>query len=296
MRATRIIRHTTQSAQGLWHLNNRPGCRRLSTIRRPYLQRPVLEYPLTKGTYINRGQRYYQGGTIYEYQQRNIEVTSPSGEAESVPVKGVNSQAVSATRVPTPPPRPAKNPKTLYSWEPIESNDYGLGPNACPKINVPLVGMIGEKLQAATREAISLPDELHQAHYRNAYKELGKDPAYDVPVTNPPSKTIAIIAVDEIWSEHCRVCPCFCEDDIPYIRVHGSTANGGKGVTFKIILEEVGDWLYGENAEEILEGERGRIGLTLLNYLEPGGDHEGILDATLYWYLSKAEEGVKIGV
>ena len=55
--------------------------------------------------------------------------------------------------------------------------------------------------------------------------------------------------------------------------------------------------LLDENAEEILEGERGKVGLTILTYLVPGGEvgEDSLLDSKLYWYLGKAEEGLKIG-
>ncbi|RVD90221.1 uncharacterized protein DFL_001196 [Arthrobotrys flagrans] len=297
MRSTRIIQHTTQNVRRFCQLHSTHG-RPLSRAWSPYSLSLRSEHPSIKKSNIQGSFRYYQKGSkIYESRKSTADTVDP--EPYNGPTKDAEHETLTVPRArkPTPPPHPGKNPRTLYSWIPPEVPDHGLGADFWPILNTTLTSEIEKKLQMATREAISLPEEQHQAHYKKAYEEIIKSSKYNVPVTDPPSETISIVAVDEIWSEDCRFCPCCCEDDIPYIQIHGSTEDGGKGVTFKMILEEVGDWLYGENAEEIIEGERGRVGLTILTYLEPGGEYEGnrLLEAKLYWYINKAEGGIKIG-
>ncbi|KAK6330833.1 hypothetical protein TWF718_003031 [Orbilia javanica] len=243
---------------------------------------------------------HYQRVESHDSQKDVVSTVDPENEkgyVAPIDIKDVDAkkkvQTSPRTRKPTPPPRPGKNPRTLYSWQP----EYEQVVDLWPLLNTVLLTEIDEQLQRATKEAISLPESQHQAHYKTAYEEILKVSKYDVPITDPPPKTVTIMGVDQIWSEYCRICPCLCEDDIPYIQIHAPTEDGGKGVTFKMLLQEMSDWLYGENAEEIIEGERGRVGLTVIAYLEPGGGHPGtgLLEAKLYWYLDKAESGIKIG-
>ncbi|KAK6522179.1 hypothetical protein TWF281_002746 [Arthrobotrys megalospora] len=291
MRAARIIQHTTQNVQRL----HQPRSQLFSTLgiscRAGTWTRP--RYPLINSSHVSSNFRRHRGMTASKFRGYTTDATDL--EVKSSPSEGTGTSQV--TREPTPPPRPNKHPKTLYEWEYPEPPDHGTSLSIWPKLNSTLVDEIEGKLQAATREAISLPDHQHQAHYKRAYEKIVESSDYDVPITDPPSESIAVVAVDELWSDQCRECPCFCEDDLPYILIRGPTENGGKGVTYKMLLEQMGDWLYGENAEEILEGERGKIGLTVLTYLVPGGEHEGngLLYSKLYWYMRKAEVGVKIG-
>ncbi|KAK6496269.1 hypothetical protein TWF481_002294 [Arthrobotrys musiformis] len=298
MRAAQIIRHARQNGWRFRQPNRAPGqATTLAGFRTPYLPTLKFECPFIRGIHTQTILRYNEGVTNYESRKRADSSKLEPGHEPALDANVDSVKVVPSTREPTPPPYPGKNPRTFYSWMEIEPPKNELGENKTPILNTTLTREIEGKLLAATREAISLPEEEHQAHYKKAYEEVAKDSRYEVPITDPPSETIGIVAVDELWSENCRWCPCACEDDLPYIQIHGSIENGGKGVTFKMIVEEMGDWLYGDNAEEIIEGERGRVGLTVLTFLEHGTQSEadGLLDSRLYWYVNKAEKGIQIG-
>ncbi|KAF3941302.1 hypothetical protein ABW19_dt0201697 [Dactylella cylindrospora] len=184
-----------------------------------------------------------------------------------------------------PPDKRPRNPRTIY--HPLTDVDqdisYGI-------VDPEILKIASDPLGAAMEESANLPLEEIRPFFRQVYKKLAENPKLDTPITsNPPSPCIYIHGVDYEnfeWPIKDSICPCCLNDDEPRILVEASKHDpDGRGVTYKQMIEEVGEWLYGDNPEEIVKGEAGRAGMSLINYMIRGEKPDGLMTPALYWYM-----------
>ncbi|KAF3907845.1 hypothetical protein ABW20_dc0100321 [Dactylellina cionopaga] len=85
-------------------------------------------------------------------------------------------------------------------------------------------------------------------YYSSKLTELSNDPAYDVPLTDPPCPYIILKAVDQVrYSDNCQIsCPCCLPEDLPQLKIIAEEVEGGV-VTHKVVVEGLKGWLYGEH-------------------------------------------------